>query len=249
MAIPTFSLSRLLLALALGSCAGFANVLGGLEAVRRSWPLSYLRYFIALGAGFMMAVAVLDMLPDSLKFSVSWTPPLLLAGFCLTHLTEHAINPHFHVGEETHVHEFLHPHTSYSVLFGLSIHALFDGVAIASGFAVSAWLGWLIFIAIFLHKIPVGFTVASVALASGRTRKAAVLSSSLLGAATLAGVLTINLLPGWVRVGLPVSTGVTIYVAAVDLLPEANREPGVRMALVFLAGVVLFFLLRMLGPG
>jgi ZIP family zinc transporter/zinc and cadmium transporter len=28
-----------------------------------------------------------------------------------------------------------------------------------------------------------------------------------------------------------------------------NREPGVRMALVFFAGVVLFFLLRMLGPG
>jgi len=42
---------------------------------------------------------------------------------------------------------------------------------------------------------------------------------------------------------------VTIYVAATDLVPEVNREPGVRMALVFFAGVALFFLLRLLGPG
>jgi len=28
-----------------------------------------------------------------------------------------------------------------------------------------------------------------------------------------------------------------------------NREPGIRMALVFFAGVVVFLLLRLLGPG
>jgi ZIP family zinc transporter/zinc and cadmium transporter len=63
------------------------------------------------------------------------------------------------------------------------------------------------------------------------------------------GVLVINLEPGWVKVGLPLSAGVTIYVAATDLVPEVNREPGIRMALVFFVGVVVFFLLRMLGPG
>jgi ZIP family zinc transporter/zinc and cadmium transporter len=52
-----------------------------------------------------------------------------------------------------------------------------------------------------------------------------------------------------VRVGLPLSAGVTIYVAATDLVPEVNREPGMKMALVFFVGVVVFFLLRLLGPG
>jgi ZIP family zinc transporter/zinc and cadmium transporter len=61
-------------------------------------------------------------------------------------------------------------------------------------------------------------------------------------------VLVINLQPTWVRVGLPVSAGVTIYVAATDLVPEVNREPGIRMALVFFAGVVVFFLLSLLAP-
>lgn len=238
----------MLVSLLLGALAGFANVFGGLVAVRRVWPHQYLRYFIALGAGFMMAVALLDMLPESMKFSPTWTPALVLGGYCITHLIEHTITPHFHVGEETHAEEFLHRHTGYSVLVGLSVHAMFDGVAIASGFVVSTWLGWLIFIAIFLHKIPVGFTVASITLASGRSRAAAVVSAATLAAATVVGVLVISLLPSWVRVGLPISAGLTMYVAATDLLPEVNREPGIRMALIFFLGVGIFLLIRLLAP-
>jgi ZIP family zinc transporter/zinc and cadmium transporter len=31
-------------------------------------------------------------------------------------------------------------------------------------------------------------------------------------------------------------------------VPEVNREPGIRMALVFFAGVLLFFLLTLFSP-
>ena len=65
----------------------------------------------------------------------------------------------------------------------------------------------------------------------------------LLGAATLAGVLTMALLRHQVSFGLPLSAGVTIYVAASDLVPEVNREPGVKMALLVFLGVGVFFLL------
>jgi ZIP family zinc transporter/zinc and cadmium transporter len=41
---------------------------------------------------------------------------------------------------------------------------------------------------------------------------------------------------------------VALYVAATDLVPEVNQEPGIRMALVFFAGVGAFLLLRMLLP-
>ena len=109
-------------------------------------------------------------------------------------------------------------------------------------------LGWVIFVAVFLHKLPEGFTVASVMLAGGRGRSTALNSAMFLGATTLAGVLVINLQPSWVHAGLPLSAGVTIYVAATDLVPEVNREPGIRMALVFFAGVAVFFLLRLLSP-
>jgi zinc and cadmium transporter len=42
-----------------------------------------------------------------------------------------------------------------------------------------------------------------------------------------------------VDVGLPISAGVTIYVAASDLIPEVNREQGVAMPLLVFAGVAL----------
>jgi len=42
---------------------------------------------------------------------------------------------------------------------------------------------------------------------------------------------------------LPLAAGVTIYVAASDLIPEVNREPGVRMALLVFLGVGTLFVL------
>ncbi len=197
----------MILALGLGSLAAVADIVGGVVLVQRNWTARYLRYAIALGAGFMMAVAILDMVPESVHFSPVWGPALVLAGYCAIHLLEHTITPHFHFGEETHGHEFLHRRTGWSVLCGLAAHSFFDGVAIASGFVLSNTLGWLIFVAIILHKVPEGFTIASVMLASGQTRRTAVISATALALATIAGVLIIGLLPRWVEAGLPLSAG------------------------------------------
>ena len=241
-------MSTLWLSLTLGVVAALADYLGGVLLVRRSPTARSLRYFVALGAGFMLGAAVLEMIPEGIALNRRWAPLLVLAGYCSVHFVEHTLVPHFHFGEETHHSETMSVRTSYSVLLGLAAHTFFDGIAIGSGFVLSHWLGWVIFIAVFLHKLPEGFTVASVMLASGRGRKAALNSAMFLGATTIVGVLVINLQPSWVRVGLPLSAGVTIYVAATDLVPEVNREPGIRMALVFFAGVAIFFLLKLLSP-
>jgi ZIP family zinc transporter/zinc and cadmium transporter len=70
----------------------------------------------------------------------------------------------------------------------------------------------------------------------------------MLAAATIAGVLVIELAPGLLPYGLPVSAGVALYVGASDLVPEVNREPGIRMALVFFLGVVGFLVMRWTLP-
>jgi zinc and cadmium transporter len=231
------------LSLLLGLTAAAANVFGGAIIVQRHWERNYLRYFIAMGAGFMLATALVEIFPASLALRGPSAAFLVLVGYLIIHFCEHILTPHFHFGEETHRSEFMHSHEGYSVLIGLTIHTFFDGIAIASGFIVSNWLGWIIFLAIFLHKIPEGFTVTSVMLASGSSRRIAWGASVLLGATTVAGVLTMALLRHEVGFGLPISAGVTIYVAASDLMPEVNREPGARMALVVFLGVGLFFLL------
>jgi len=233
----------LLLSLVLGLTAALADVFGGAIIVQRNWERRYLRYFVALGAGFMLATSIVEMVPESLQLRPKSGAFLVLLGYLIIHFFEHAVTPHFHFGEEVHTDEFAHSHKTYSVLLGLTIHTFFDGIAIASGFIVSSWLGWVIFLSIFLHKIPEGFTIASVMLAGGRSRATAWGASVVLGLATLAGVLTMSATQRAVDIGLPVSAGVTIYVAASDLVPEVNREPGVKMALLLFVGVASLFVL------
>jgi ZIP family zinc transporter/zinc and cadmium transporter len=233
----------ILLSLLLGLTAAAANVFGGAIIVQRHWERSYLKYFVALGAGFMLATAIVEVFPAALELRPKSGAFLVLVGYLIVHFFEHTVTPHFHFGEETHKDQFVHGHKGYSILVGLVIHTFFDGIAITSGFLVSNWLGWIIFLAIFLHKIPEGFTITSVMLASGQSRRVAWGASVLLGAATFAGVLTMAVFQHQVGFGLPLSAGVTIYVAASDLIPEVNREPGVKMALVVFLGVGMLFLL------
>jgi zinc and cadmium transporter len=234
----------IVLSFLLGLTAAGANIFGGAVIVQKHWERRYLRYFVALGSGFMLATALVEMIPTSLELRGPKVGALLvLGGYLIVHFFEHTVSPHFHFGEETHEEEFVHKHKSVSVLIGLIIHTFFDGIAIASGFLVSSWLGWIIFLAVFLHKIPEGFTVASVMLASGQSRMRAWGSSVLLGVATLAGVTTMSVTQHSVSVGLPLAAGVTLYVAASDLIPEVNHEPGIKMALVVFLGVATLFLL------
>ena len=242
-------MSGFALSLVLGVAAGLANVAGGTLLVWRPPSANALRAFVALGAGFMVSAVLLEMVPESFALHGPHPALLMLAGYCLVHLLEHAAAPHVHFGGEMHDHAALANRTGYSVLLGLATHTFFDGVAIGSGFVLSNWLGWVLFLAVFLHKVPEGVTVASVMLAAQQGRRAALLSALVLGVMTVAGVLVISAAPGLVRVGLPFSAGVTIYVAASDLVPEINRRPSLKMALVFFAGVAGFLLLRRLAPG
>lgn len=232
----------IVLSLALGLTAAAANVFGGALLVQKHWEHRFLKYFMALGAGFMLATAVLEMVPVSIELRGENAAMLVLVGYFLIHFFEHAVTPHFHFGEETH-HDEVGGHKSVSVLLGLLIHSFFDGIAIASGFLVSNYLGWVIFLAVFLHKVPEGFTITSVFLASGQSRLRSWGASALLGLGTFAGVLVMALTQSAVTIGLPLSAGVTIYVAASDIIPEVNREPGVKMPLLVFVGVALLFIL------
>ena len=231
------------LSLVLGAVAGLADVVGGaLVAGRRHWDRTFLQYFLALGAGFMLAVAFLRMVPESLEKG-SHLYLYVLIGYFVVHLTEHTLTPHFHFGEEVHHEALVHPSVGYLGLAGLCIHTFFDGVAIASGFLVSRPLGFVLFGAVLLHKLPEGFAVASIMLASGRSRRAAVGASVALGVLTLVGAVATSLFARQhVGVALALSAGVTIYVAASDLIPEVNREGGPALGWTVFGGLVLFAL-------
>jgi zinc and cadmium transporter len=216
-----------------------ATAVGGLVVtLRRRWDAALLHYFVALGAGFMLAAAVLEMMPISAAMT-TYAPILVLSGYLLIHLVEHTAIRHFHFGEETHPQHV--GGVGLSALIGLSIHSFFDGISVASGFVISPRLGLLLFVAIVLHKAPEGFTIASIMLASGSSRLVAQLSSIAVGAAGIFGALAIYPLRNLVGEGLAFSAGVTLYVAASDLIPEVNRTERGRVAVMVFVGVLLYY--------
>jgi len=200
-----------------------------------------LRYFVAAGAGFMLAAAFVRMLPESMQAPHAFL--FVLVGYFGVHLFEHAIAPHFHFGEETHsVSELV----SMSALVGLLMHTFVDGVAVASGLRVSNSLGALVFVAVLLHKFPEGLAISSLFLAAGAKRRTAILAAAALGLSTVAGVLLTDHLPLLRQYGLAVSAGVTLYVGASNLVPELQDRPGVRIPLSFVAGCGLYLAARTL---
>ena len=226
-----------------GLLAGAANLLGGFWIIRtkRISPL-FLKYCLAFGSGFLLAAVFLKMIPISLKH-LSIAPVVVLLGYFLIHFFEHTVAPHFHFGEETHVEEMgIHQAVGFSASIGLTVHALFDGVSIGSGFLVTPSLGILIFSAIILHKFPEGFTMASIVLGSGGSKKHAFISAAILGLVTVIGVILAQALKPLFAHALALSAGVSLYVAASDLIPEVNQEKGVWMSILVFVGVGLFFL-------
>jgi zinc transporter ZupT len=229
-----------------GVLASVGNLIGGL-LITKSHPSGRerLKYLIALGAGFMLAAVLLEVIPEvAMQWGedLSKAMGLVVAGYLLLQLAEHTIAPHFHFGEEVHTEEVKRRGVATAAVFALSVHTFFDGVAIASGLLTNFRLGFLLFIAILLHKVPEGFTVASIMLSSGRGSRAAWRATMLIAAATFAGIVTVAMARPAIKYSLPFSAGVTLYVAASDLIPEVNHEGGARISALVFAGVALFYL-------
>src|SRR5207249_8906405 len=181
-ATPRSTCSPVSKALLYALVAAAGNVLGGLAVTRRAVrELRVIELLVAFGAGFMLSVAIVELLPAAFSRSGNVAAALVLLGYLAVHLTQHTITPHFHFGEETHPVSSI---AGTSALVGLLLHTFFDGVAIASAFLVRAELGIMVFVAIFLHKLPEGVTISSLMLAGGRTGGRAVGAATLLGVAT-----------------------------------------------------------------
>ena len=227
--------------------AAAGNILGALAVTRRAVrELRVIELLVAFGAGFMLSVAVVELLPTAFSRSGSIAPVLVLGGYLAVHLTQHTVTPHFHFGEETHP---ISSVAGTSALIGLLLHTFFDGVAIASAFLVRPGLGVMVFVAIFLHKLPEGVTISSIMMAGGRTGPRAVGAAALLGMATLVGVVLTDAVGFLVQHGLALSAGVTIYVAASNLVPEFQSKKGWKLPAAFFAGAAIFFLTKTLLEG
>jgi ZIP family zinc transporter/zinc and cadmium transporter len=228
--------------------AAAANLIGGLLITTASpRGIRAQRTLLGFGAGFMLAVALLTMLPHALDRD-DGAGMWVVIGYLLVHVTQHVLTPHFHFGEETHTEAMLDRWVGTAALLGLLLHTFFDGVAITSGFNLGTELGILV-LAVLVHKVPEGVTAASIMLVSGNGKRRAIVAVVLLGASTLAGVLLTSWVEPLAEHGLAISAGVTLYVAASNLMPEVQKEKDLISGGAVILGLLVYLLADFLLAG
>ena len=230
-----------------GLIAALAEIFGGILIIKRKeWPRKVQEYLIALSAGFLLALVFLKLIPESLELLGPIASIYILVGFAVLHLFEHTLVGHLHFGEEIHSEVMISKAASLSAFSGLVVHAFFDGFFIAAGMAYDFFIGLLVFIAIFLHKLPEGLTMATLMLAARHSRRNAFLASSAIGAATMMGIFVVFLLSEVnaqiVGIAFALSGGIAAYVGASDLIPEINKSGNRITPILVLGGMVLYYI-------
>jgi zinc transporter ZupT len=238
----------------LGLIAATAEILGGtLIVLKKEWPRKIQEYLLALSAGFILALVFFELIPESILLLGEIASLYIIIGYGLLHFFEHTIVGHLHFGEETHHEVMVSPVASLSAFAGLTIHAFFDGLSISAGMEFNISIGILIFIAVLLHKLPEGLTIASIMLSAKHTRKNALLASVTVGVATMLGVFTVFFLVGvsekFIGIAFALSAGAATYVGATDLVPEINHSKNRITPLIVFGGMLLFYLSKQLLEG
>ncbi|MDB4899671.1 MAG: zinc/iron permease [Gemmatimonadetes bacterium] len=225
--------------------AASANLLGALAVTTRArWSVRALDGMLAFAAGFMIAVGLIDLLPEAIARGGHEAAVVALLGYLAVHLTQHVIGTHFHFGEETH---HVSESVSISALVGLLLHTFVDGVAVASGFAVGGAVGALVFVAVILHKVPEGLAISSLFLAAGQGRRRALLAAAALGVSTILGALLTEQIGVLRDHGLALAAGVTLYVGMSNLVPEFRQRGGWHLPFAFVGGSATYFVARALA--
>lgn len=202
-----------------------------------------LKLFVSLGAGLLLGMAFLHMLPESSHLLPRSFGPWFLAGFVLLLVLERFVMVHACEEGGCHYHT-----VGVAAFVGLAIHGLIEGIALGSSLVLPP-LAFLVLVAILAHKGPSGFALTSILKLAGKSKKQIILFSV---GVSLSGPLGLGLAFLFIQnqdysfaagALLALSAGTFVYIGACDLLPEIHRADGEKLKrlVVFLLGLALSF--------
>ena len=186
---------------------------------------------IGFSVGIMLLISVLELVPEAVAaLGAGATLGTAGAGVALV-WTAHLLIPHVHLVKERGLADTTLIRTAYLVAFGLILHDVPEGFAMANAYMASPALGVLVGVAIALHNVPEEFAMA-VPLAMLRSRR------SLFGAAALSalaeplgaviGLAAVGVAPALNAHFLALAAGAMLFVSVHELVPMAKRyrHPG-----------------------
>lgn len=245
--------------------ASLADIIGGALTVFKKLNANEALLVTGLGAGLLLGATVLDRLPDSMAQLPNTAPDFIILGYLLllflervgTHQHAERANSRVETPLYTHGHAVhavasmesqaatvVNPRTAWISFVGLLLHTFMDGVIISGAFSISRATGILIFFAIAMHKIPEGFSMASISLAAGTSRRRAFFVSCGLAVSTMIGALVTMSLGSVhtdvVKVLMALATGTFLFVSTTDMVP-AIKDHSYRAMFCIIMGVALFY--------
>ena len=235
------------IAIPLAGLTVVATLIGGHVGLRYSDRLPTL---LALTGGVVVAVALLDVLPEGLKDlgDDNLATALVAAGFLGFFLIERLLVLHDRneamatLGGER---------VGVLGAAGLSIHSFIDGLGIGFAFGVDSTTGLLVFLAVVSHDFADGLNTVSYVLRRSGNRRSAVRWLTIDALAPLAGAIVgtaISISDHALGYVLCVYCGVFLYIGAADLLPEAHAQGSwPRVGLTALGFALIFGVTRAAG--
>jgi len=214
-------------ALVLSFLTFFSTALGGLFALHRR---NQLYLVMGFSAGLLVAAALLDLLSDAFELvsesGQSSAANVLLAavfGFLMYYGLD------FFVHRGTAGHERRHGKAAFASVaaLGLTVHSFLDGFAIGSAFQANSRIGMLVAIAVIAHDFGDGVSTVGVVLGSRSGLRASVGWLVADAAAPVMGcgaALIVSISQGVIANLLGFFAGSFLFIGAVHLLPEAERE-------------------------
>jgi zinc transporter, ZIP family len=235
------------IAIPLAGLTVFATLLGGRIGLRFSDRLPTL---LALTGGVVVAVALLDVLPEGLE-AVSddnLATVLVAAGFLGFFLAARILILH---DRDEAMETLGGERVGVLGAAGLSAHSFMDGLGIGFAFGVDSATGLLVFLAVISHDFADGLNTVSYVLRRSGNRQAAVKWLAIDALAPLLGAIVgsqISISDQNLGYALCVYCGIFLYIGAVDLLPEAHAQgSAVRVALTALGFLFVFAVTRLAG--
>jgi ZIP family zinc transporter len=193
---------------------------------------------IGFSAGIMILISAWELIPESIAaLGFGAAAGSAAAGAALIWIA-HFIIPHIHLFKELRGADTTLVRSAYLVAFGLILHDVPEGFAMANAYVASPALGVLVSVAIALHNLPeeVAMAVPLVMLRSRASLYGGALLSALaepLGA--ILGLVAVGLAPTLNAHFVGFAAGAMLFVSVHELLPMARRY---RHPAFFLSGVL-----------
>ena len=222
----------------------------------------FLTSLVSLAAGSLLAVSLLDLLPEAVAES-SFEPRLIFGTVLLSmlffFLFERVLHWH-HCYDQYHHH--YHPaetqkkHLIYFNLLGDSVHNLIDGFLVAGAFMLNWQTGLTVALAVVLHEIPQEIADFGVLLYAGLTKIKAIFYNLLVAAVAIAGAIIFYFFGTTFELLIPImaafSAGNFLYLATADLIPELHHETNPQKVIAhsvwLVVGIIIIFLASRLLP-